>query len=328
MEFNTDLFGKLSFKYQNDVPEGYDISQIRFTYDFINLVFKRDAGIDDAIRAVANEYGLSESYLRDYLIENKFILNKANKNEFSTQLKRYNTKSLKKILKKHGLKTSGKRDRIEKRILEHNLIGNDYYLSSKSKVFYKNKKRRIKIFDEFLHRYYYFTEFNEYYMDNYRKKVEKIPIDFINRHIEKATEDKNHKMFVFNNQVMAELYYSRDNKKMMLEHVLKIFCINLNPVWKLDDLKNHGGFSIETYENLLYLKEQIGKNRIISAYFVIWDTFNFENVIVSKYVGYKYLKDILNLKNYNNLIKDLETNFYLNEDLKIKKITQKTLFDF
>ena len=36
-------------------------------------------------------------------------------------------------------------EKIEKRIFDNNLIGNDYYISSKSKVFYKNKKRRIRI---------------------------------------------------------------------------------------------------------------------------------------------------------------------------------------
>ena len=61
---------------------------------------------------------------------------------------------------------------------------------------------------------------------------------------------------------------------------------------------------------------------------MIWDSFDFENIIVSKYDGYRCLKDILNLKDYNRIVDDLENRFYDNDDLKIKKITQKTLFDF
>ena len=40
MDLNQDLFDKLSLKYSNDVPEDYDVAQIQFTYDFINLVLK------------------------------------------------------------------------------------------------------------------------------------------------------------------------------------------------------------------------------------------------------------------------------------------------
>ena len=72
---------------------------------------------------------MSEDYLKDYLVENKYILNRTNKNLINEQLKQYNTKALKKLLKKHGLKASGKRKRIEERIIERNLIGSEYYLS-------------------------------------------------------------------------------------------------------------------------------------------------------------------------------------------------------
>lgn len=327
LEENSN-FEKFSLEYSEDVPKDYNLSKIQFTFDFIYLVLKRDASIDSAIRGVSNEYGLSEDCLLDYFIENKYILNRANINEFSRQIKKYNTKALKKLLKGHGLKKSGKRERLEKRIFENNLLGNGYYLSSKSKVFYKNKKRRINIFNDFLSDYYYFREFNEFYMGNYRKKEAKIPIEFINQHINKAIEEKNHRNYILNNHIMSEHFSNKGNYRKMLEYVLKIFCMNLNPVWKINQLDEHGGFSIETYDELTFLKEMLGRNAIISNYYLIWDSFNFEKVIVSKYEGYRYLKDILNLKDYNRIIGDLENRFYGNEDLKIKKITQKTLFDF
>ena len=174
---------KFSLKYADNVPKGYDISEIQFTFDFIYLVLKREASIAAAVESVSNEYGLSKDYLMDYFIENKYILDKRDFNDFSKQIKDYNTKSLKKLLKKHGLKKSGKRNTLVKRIFENNLLGGGYRISSKSKVFYKNKKRRIRIFEEYLSDNYYFTEFNDFYMDNYRKKKDKIPIEFINRHI-------------------------------------------------------------------------------------------------------------------------------------------------
>lgn len=325
-DFNTD--DKISLKYSGNVPEGYDTSEIRFTYDFIYLVYKRDASIDGAIRGVANEYGLSEEYLNDFLIENKYILNKKNKNEFSRMIKQYNTKSLKKILKQYGFKTSGKRDKIEKRIFDNDILGNKYSLSSKSRIFYKNKKRRIRIYEEYLEKYYYFDEFNEFYMDNFRKKEDKIPVEFINEYITKAVEDEDHRMYTINNLVIADVYDKKDKPKKMLEHVLKNYCIDLNPVWKTDDLSQHGGLAIETYYNLMYLKDELDKNRIISAFFPIWDSFNFEKIIVSKYIGYRYLKDILNYKDYHKILYDLDEKYYSNDELKIKKITQKTLFDF
>ena len=40
------------------------------------------------------------------------------------------------------------------------------------------------------------------------------------------------------------------------------------------------------------------------------------------------LKDILNLKDFNKINSNLKEHFYNNKDLKIKKILQKTLFDF
>lgn len=327
MLIRNDL-DKISLKYPDKVPKDYNISKLQYTFDFVYLVLKRDANIDSAVREVVNEYDLSKSYLMDYLIENKYILDKTTKNEFSQKIKQYNTKSLKKILKKHGLKTSGKRERIEKRILKHNLLGNNYYLSSKSKVFYKNKKRRIRIFNDYLYDYYYFNEFNEFYMDNYRKKEVKIPIEFIKQYIHKAFEDENHDEYILNNQIMVEHFLKKEKWQKMLDYVLKNFCMSLNPIWKIDDLKNHEGLLIDTYKNLIFLNEKLSKNTIISNYYLIWDSYNFERIIVPKFEGYRYLKDILNLKDYDKLNNNLSTKFYSNEDLKIKRITQKTLFDY
>lgn len=327
LDNNTDL-QKISLKYSGVVPTGYDVSEIQYTFDFIYLVLKRDASIDSAVKGVANEYGLSQDLLMDYLIENKYILNKPNKNEVSKQLKGYNTKSLKKILKKHGLKTSGKRERLEKRLFENNLVGNNYYLSSISKTFYKNKKRRVAIFDEYLSDNYYFNEFNEFYMDNYRKKEAKIPVAFIDLHIDKSFEDENHEKYIVNNHLMAEHFFIKDNYRKMLEYELRIYCMNLNPVWKIHELDGHVGILQNTYDNLRFLNEYLSKNTIISTYYLIWDSFNFDRIVIPKYEGYRYLKAILNQKDLDRINRDLTCSFYENDDLKIKKITQKTLFDF
>lgn len=325
--FDLDLDEKISFRYSH-MPEGYDVSEIEYTFDFINLVFKEDVFIDDALKRVSSKYDLPVNDLRKYLIDNKYILTKTDKDEFSNQIKKYTTKALKKILKQNGLRKSGKRRTLEKRIFENNLLGNDYYLSSKSKIFYKNKKRRIRIYNGFLKDYYFFREFNDYYMNNYRKKEEKIPIEFVKQFINNAFDEKNHRNFVLNNQVMIEIFTKKERYKKMMEYALRNFCININPAWKIEDLKNHEGIPKVTYDDLLFLKEKLGKNRIISMYYVVWDSFTFDEIIVSKYVGYKYLKDILNLKDFDKINGDLVNKFYSNDDLKIKKITQKTLFDF
>lgn len=325
LDFNQE---KLSIKYSGNVPQDYDISMIQVTFDFIYSVLKCDASIDNAVKNVCDGYDLSEEYLFDYFLENKFIIDKTNKNDFSILLKKYNTKALKRMLKEHGLKTSGKREKIEKRVFDNNLLGNDYILSSKSKVFYKNKKRRIRIFNEYLSDYYYFIEFNEFYMDNYRKKEFNIPIDFINLHINKSTAEKNHDSFIINNKIMAEYFLKNDDYEKMLRYDLACFCMNLNPIWKMDGLNQHSGIDGYTYENLLLLKEKLSKNMIISTYYLIWDSFNFERLILSKYEGYLYLKEILNSKDLSKMNKELNNKFYRNSNLKIKKITQKTLFDF
>ena len=307
--YKNDL-EKFSLKYGDNIPKDYDLSKIQFTFDFIYLVLKRKAEIDDAIKEVAYNYNISDAYLKDYLIENKFIINRTNKNEFSKQLKKYNTKSLKKMLKKQGLKTSGKREKIEKRIFEHNILKNSYYLSSNSKTFYKNKKRRIKIFNDYLSDNYYFDEFNEFYMDNYRKKVDKIPVDYINLYINKALEDEDHYSFILNNQVMVNLFNKKEKYKKMLEYELRIFCMNLNPIWKTDDLSNHVGIIKDSYKNLNLIKSKLSKNIVISAFYVIWDSFEFNTIIVSKYDAYRCLKDILNYKYFYKINRKLYEKFY------------------
>lgn len=319
---------KQSLKYAENVPEGYDVCEMQYTFEFIHLVLVHDDNIDEAIEEAASEYGLSEDFLRDYLIENRYIINKPNIREFSKQLKGYNTKALKRILKKHGMKTSGKRERIEKRILEKGIFGNNYYLAFKSKEFHRNKKRRFNIFNEYLADDYYFTEFNEFYMDNFRKKEENIPVEFINLHINKAIEEKSHEKYIFNNQVMAEHFFTRDDYRKMLEYQLRNYCMNINPIWKIDDLEGHVGFDMKTYENLWFLQGELSRNIIINAFYLVWDSFDFERIIVSKYDAYRCLKDILNNKDYDKINKDLKNRFYENDELKIKRITQKTLFDF
>lgn len=326
-DYSPDL-EKFSIEYTDNPPKDYDVSKIQYTFDFIYLVLKRNSSIDKAIQGVAREYNLSEDNLWDYLIEDKYILNNANMAELSKRLKSYNTKSLKKILKEHGLKTSGKREKIEKRIFENDLFENNYYLSSKSKIFYKNKKRRINIFEEYLFDFYYFGEFNEFYMDNYRKKEAKIPVEFIKLYINKAIKEENHKNYITNNMIMAELFFKREHYRKMLEYVLRNYCMDLNPIWKLDELEGHVGIDIETYDCLLFLKNELSKNIIINTFYLVWDSFDFEKIIISKYDAYRCLKDILNYKNLNKINDNLNNRFYLNKDLKIKNITQKTLFDF
>ena len=319
---------KQSLKYADNVPEGYDVCEMQYTFEFVYLVLISDFSIDNAIGKVASAYDLSEEFLSDYLIENKYIINKPNIMEFSKQLKKYNTKTLKKILKEHGLKTSGKRERIEKRILKNDIFGNNYYLAFKSKVFHKNKKRRFNIFNEYLLDDYYFIEFNEYYMDNFRKKEENIPVEFINMHINKAIEEKNHESYIYNDRVMTDHFFIKDNYRKMLEYQLKEYCMNLNPIWKIDNLEDHMGLDIKTYENLLFLQDELSRNIIINTFYLVWDSFDFERIIVSKYDAYRCLKDILNKKDYNKINNDLKNRFYENDSLRIKKITQKTLFDF
>ena len=165
-------------------------------------------------------------------------------------------------------------------------------------------------------------------MDNYRKKEANIPIEFINIHIKKAMDEKNHESYVLNNQVMAEHFFKKGNNRKMLVHVLKNYCLNINPIWKINDLEGHNGVLLETYENLVFLYDNFSKNTIINTFYFIWDSFDFEKIIVTKYDAYRILKDILNLKNLDKINNDLNNRFYENEDLKIKRITQKTLFDF
>lgn len=320
---------KISLKYPDEVPEGYDISKMQYTFDFIYLVFKKDASISKAIGKVAGEYDFSEDDFKEYLVENKYILRNMDGCEFSMQIKSYNTKSLKKILKSHGLKTSGKREKIEERIFENDLLGNTYRLSSKSRVFYRNKKRRVRIYNEYLSENYYFDEFNEFYMDNYRKKEAKIPVAFIDMHITKSIEDEDHRNYIINNHIMAQHFLKKKNSREMLEYVLKNYCMNLNPIWKMGDLKYHSGLDVETYDDLLFLKVELGRNAIINKFYLVWDSFDFDTFIVSKYDGYRYLKDLLNFrKDYQQITNGLKERFYANDELKIKKITQKTLFDF
>ena len=67
--FNENGQDKFSLKYREEVPEGYDISEMQFTFDFIYLVFKCDSDIDSAIKRVSGEYDLSESYLKSFLLK-------------------------------------------------------------------------------------------------------------------------------------------------------------------------------------------------------------------------------------------------------------------
>ena len=186
----------------------------------------------------------------------------------------------------------------------------------------------MRIFNRYLIDYYYFDEFNEFYMENYRKKVAKIPVGFINLHITRSVEDKDHERFIMNNQIMAQHFYKKEEYRNALEYVLKNYCMNINPIWKINELKDHTGILRDTYDQLTILEEELSKNTIINIYYLIWDSFNFDRIIIPKYESYRYLKSILNGKDCDRLNKDLADRFYRNEDLKIKKITQKTLFDF
>lgn len=325
---NNSNFKKISIKYADEVPKDYDISEIQYTFDFIYLVLKRDASIDSAIEGICNEYDISRIDFRNYLIENKYIINKRNMKEFSKQIKSYNRKTLKKILKKHGLKTSGKRKSLEKRIYVNKLLKNNYYLSSKSKIFYKNKKRRIRIYNKYLFNHYYFKEFNEFYMDNFRKKEYNIPIEYVNMYIDKSVEDKDHEMYILNNEVLLDFYLKNEKPKKMMECVLKNYCININPIWKINHLNSHEAISKECYENIQLLFKKFGKNVIINTFYLMWDSFDFDRIIVPKYDAYRILKDMMNLKEIAKINHDLKNRFYMNKDLKIKKITQKSLFEF
>ena len=55
-------------------------------------------------------------------------------------------------------------------------------------------------------------------MDNYRKKVDKIPVAFINLHINKAVEDESHDIFISNNRIMANHFNKKEKYKKMLEY--------------------------------------------------------------------------------------------------------------
>ena len=105
---------KFSLKYNDNVTADYDRSRLQYTFDFIYLVLKRGANIDSAVRGVANEYELSQDDLMDYLVENKYILNKTKPDEIKELLKQYNTKSLKRFLKSMVLRLQAKGNALKK----------------------------------------------------------------------------------------------------------------------------------------------------------------------------------------------------------------------
>ena len=72
-----------------------------------------------------------------------------------------------------------------------------------------------------------------------------------------AVEEKNHKSFISNNRIMSEHFFKKENFRQMLEYVLKVFCMNINPIWKIDDLKEHVGVYMDVYNDLGLLKEEL-----------------------------------------------------------------------
>lgn len=318
-----DNFEKLNLNRNSLLDDEADIDKGRYldayrnvaVYDFINI-FEDNNNLDLTSSIIKIDYGFKNNYIKNYVLQEGYINNEAQKDEEVEYLNSLKVNELKEILKNNHLTVTGNKSDLIERIVEYvpsnMILTSEYHITDKGLNFIAEHED-IKFYNLTLKNYYYY-EFREF-LDEHDGSLSEVATLFLNEHLVKSVEKRDNKAYTDSLNALAYLNEKEKNYEKGLYYELKKFILGLNPIFSDEQLYNYyQPISESNVENikLLLFKSKVD---IAEEFRNAWDNMEIKDYLIPYEKSLKFL---------NQMISGDDRD-YMNDKIREKYLTKKTI---
>lgn len=299
---------KLSYKHSiNNIVEKNDefgedyLITLAMCYIIDNLNIRNHYEIFDL---AANKYNLTGHDLRKIMAKKKYITYAVEESDWFEEAQQFSVSELKEILLKNNIKQSGnKSDLIERIQLNVSLdkVKSKVPKITKSGYQFKENSLPILYHNKYLEKYVY-EEFEKFYNNSKKTSIVDITIDFLEKHIEKAINTRNHNQLTDSLRLQSMLYADTQDIEEVLRIELKIFLININMLY-VDDVYYDFYEAIDetTFKNLKKLLYEYDYDEMLFILSLIYQEFDEKDMNIGMEELEEVLHKVYTQNNVHNL---------------------------
>ncbi|MBR6024063.1 MAG: SAP domain-containing protein [Methanobrevibacter sp.] len=246
----------------------------------------------------------------EYLVENGYL--EAKGGLFTKELlaKEHTVAQLKELLKKHGLKVSGKKQELIDRLFPVlNENSGDYELTDKAKEFLEeNEWIDLYMFALVAFR---FEDYETYVATSGADNVQ-TALNFCDEIISRSLMANQFLVFIDALSAKAHVYAYDGDYESFLDYDLQRFIIGLNPIMMMDP-QSYASYDIVNTANIINLKnvtDRFDFGSLKKRFDKIWAKSHITTITVPKKVSYKILQKALAGADLDEINFDLKEKYF------------------
>ena len=246
----------------------------------------------------------------EYLVENDYLKAKGGLFTKESLAKKHTVAQLKELLKKHGLKVSGKKqDLVDRLFPVLNENSGDYELTEKAKEFIKE--------NEWIDLYMFalvairFEDYETYVATSTEDNVH-TALNFCDEIISRSLMANQFLVFIDALSAKAHVYAYDGDYETFLDYDLQRFIIGLNPIMTMD-AQTYSSYDIVNAANIINLKnvtDRFDFGSLKKRFDKIWAKSHITTITVPKKVSYKVLQKALSGADLDELNFDLKEKYF------------------
>ena len=246
----------------------------------------------------------------EYLVENNYLKAKGGLFTKESLAKKHTVAQLKELLKKHGLKVSGKKqDLVDRLFPVLNENSGDYELTEKAKEFIKeNEWIDLYMFALVAFRF----EDYETYVETSTEDNVHTALNFCDEIISRSLMANQFLVFIDALSAKAHVYAYDGDYETFLDYDLQRFIIGLNPIMTMD-AQTYSSYDIVNAANIINLKnvtDRFDFGSLKKRFDKIWAKSHITTITVPKKVSYKVLQKALSGADLDELNFDLKEKYF------------------
>ena len=246
----------------------------------------------------------------EYLVENNYLKAKGGLFTKESLAKKHTVAQLKELLKKHGLKVSGKKqDLVDRLFPVLNENSGDYELTEKAKEFIKeNEWIDLYMFALVAFR---FEDYETYVATSTEDNVH-TALNFCDEIISRSLMANQFLVFIDALSAKAHVYAYDGDYETFLDYDLQRFIIGLNPIMTMD-AQTYSSYDIVNAANIINLKnvtDRFDFGSLKKRFDKIWSKSHITTITVPKKVSYKVLQKALSGADLDELNFDLKEKYF------------------
>lgn len=296
-----------------DIVFGKDYPTGSFDYDTYHILscLKNHASLDEIFENLEIKTVHGEHILRQNLIESGYISPVSSGDaDFEDEISRMSANELSDILKKHGIRASGKKKKLMKLALENatslDFDGCEFEITGEGERFLSDFEW-IGLYDVCLSDFE-FDDFYKFLDENETGDLIGTGFAYLDAHLSHAHECKDFGYVSDCIDARANVYGYADETYEALREEIRNYIFRINPVYDYEDY--YSMYVLLYYDTVMAIKFYSSKleSGLEEVFNGVWDSMELENEFISREDAYKLLNELFDEEKFEDLCEN-----YLNE---------------